>query len=511
VNEGVAPAGNSALTLDQKKTLSSLETLIEKTKMGIINAFFLIVAAFYRIKTEQLYRGTHDTFEAYFIEKWNYKRSQSYRLADAGEIGQRQEGSPRGEIIKLLDSESHYRPLAKLTVQQQDAVIDLIGAWIGWSGQQKVTPRMVESAVAVLHPPTEAALPNVAKNALVEKFEAAVDGIKQKLPAGTSKEIRLLFDQLKKKTSALGNPTRTTGIDWTEATWNPLQGCSPASAGCANCYAAKLVATRLASVYPGLATKNVGKGGKKTYVFNNIIKLLPEQLGEPLKDQIPKRYFVNSMSDLFHPKVPDDFITAVFQVMEAAHQHEFQLLTKRTDRMAKFTSEYWKDRTPPPHIWLGTSTENQKAFDERYPHLLKVKAAVRWLSIEPLIGPITFDSLEGVDWVVVGGESGSKRKMEKVWATDIRDACAKAGVPFFFKQWGEYGEDGKKLKKVKKDGLTPPSLEGVIHNAYPGEVDKAPTIDNPVKRSRERPKKSQTLAVDETPLNPEVQQPEDTK
>ena len=491
-NDPAAPGADLSLSQKEKTTLASLEEVIDKMKRGIIVAFFQMIAAFYRIKEEKLYRGTHTSFEAYFSEKWNYRRSHSYRLAGAGEIVQRQEASPRGDIIKLLDSESHYRPIAKLTADQQDEVIDLVAQWVKWGGQEEVSPRTVESAVAVLHPPTEAAAPKLAKNALAEKFEAAVEAVKQKLSADAPKDIRQLFDQLKKKAAALGNPTRTTGIDWTEATWNPLQGCSPASAGCTHCYAAKLVATRLSGVYPGLASEKTDKDGKKTYVFNNIIQLLPEQLGVPLKDRVSKRYFVNSMSDLFHAKVPDDFITAVFQVMEKARWHQFQVLTKRPERMAKFTAEYWKDKTPPAHIWLGTSTENQKALDERYPHLLKVKAAVRWLSIEPLIGPITFDSLDGVDWVVVGGESGSKRKMEKAWATDIRDACAKASVAFFFKQWGEYGEDGKKLKKLKKDGLTPPSLDGFIHNAYPGEV-----VEKPTAKRRGRPPKNSA------PLTPE--------
>ena len=482
-NAGVTEL-DERLSAEQKQTLTSLEALIGDVKRGIIKAFFLMIAAFARIKNEKLYRDTHNSFETYFTEKWHSSRSQAYRLAGAGEIVQRQGASPRGDTVKLLDSESHYRPIAKLTAEQQDKVIDVIGQWVKLSGQQEVSPRMVESAVTVLHSPTEPATPNVAKNALAEKFEAAVEAVKSKLPADTSKDICQLFDQLKKKAAAIGNPTRTTGIDWTEATWNPLHGCAPANKDCANCYAAKLVATRLANIYPGLATEKVGKDGKKTYVFNNVVLLLPEHLGVPLKDRVPKRYFVNSMSDLFHPKVPDEFITAVFQVMEKAPWHQFQVLTKRPERMAKFTTEYWKDRTPPAHIWLGTSTGHQKALDEFLPHLLNVKAAVRWLSVEPLIGPITFDSLDGIDWVVVGGESGSKRKMEKTWTTDIRDACAKAGVPFFFKQWGEYGEDGKKLKKLKKDGLTPPSLDGVIHNAYPGEAE-----DKPAMKRRGRPPK----------------------
>jgi len=491
------PKGNNAkepagpLNEQEKKVLKTYEEIIQQAKLGIMVAFFQIIAVFYRIKTEFLYRETHPSFEAYFNDKWGYGRSHAYRLADAGEIYLREKASPRGDTIKLLDSEAHYRPFVKRTVEEQDAVIDLLGRWVNMSGRQEVTPRMVESAVAVLHPPAGAAEQDERKNALVTKFETAVDDIKKQLPAGTPKDVRRLLDQLKKKTAALGNPTRKTGIDCTDATWNPLQGCSGVSAGCDNCCAAKLVATRLADVYPGLASE-VKKDGKKTYIFNNVIRLLPDQLGDPLQDRIPGRYVVNSMSDLFHDKVPDEFIEAVFDVMEKAHWHEFQVLTKRPKRMAEFTERYFKDKTPPAHIWLGTSTENQAALDERLPELLKVKTAVRWLSCEPLIGPIEFDSLDDIDWVVVGGESGSKRKMEVAWVTGIRDACAEAGVPFFFKQWADYGEDGKRIKKPKKDGLTPPALEGVIHNAYPGDQPAKPAKPaKPTVKRRGRPKKAE--------------------
>lgn len=340
---------------------------------------------------------------------------------------------------------------------------------------------------------------------LVKKFEEILDGAKAKLPPTAGKEVSRLFDQIKKKAAALGNPKRLTGIDWTDATWNPLQGCTWKSPACDNCYAAKLVATRLAHVYPGLA-KEVMKDGKKTYKFTGKILLIPTALAIPLSDKTPRRYFVNSMSDLFHKNVPDEFIDAVFAIMEKATWHEFQITTKRPDRMAKFTARYYKDRTPPTNIWLGTSVEDQDALDERLPELLKVKAAVRWLSVEPLLGPIEFESLDGLHWIVVGGESGSTRKMDAEWATSIRDACAEAGVPFFFKQWGEYGEDGEKFKKKpKKDGLTPPALDGVIHNAYPAaqeEIKEAavaaketkPTEAKPAKPTEEKPKKASKMA-----------------
>jgi protein gp37 len=195
--------------------------------------------------------------------------------------------------------------------------------------------------------------------------------------------------------------------------------------------------------------------------------LLPEKLAEPLQDKQPKRWFVNSMSDLFHKGVREEFISEVFAVMEKASWHQFQVLTKRPERMAAFTQKRYKDRQPPANIWLGTSTEDQKALDERYPHLKDTKAAVRWLSIEPMLGRINFSGTEGIDWVVVGGESGSDRRMQKTWAIEIRDQCAKARVPFFFKQWGDTDEDGKRLKRAKKDGLIPKAtLDGVVHNDY---------------------------------------------
>ena len=196
--------------------------------------------------------------------------------------------------------------------------------------------------------------------------------------------------------------------------------------------------------------------------------LLPEDLGQPLHDLTPKRYFVNSMSDLFHTEVPDDFIGAVFEVMKKAHWHQFQVLTKRPKRMAEFTTRYFETEEPPQNIWLGTSTENQDAFRTRIPWLRKTRAAVRWLSCEPLLGPIKFDSADGIDWVVAGGESDSGRQMVAGWATGLRDQCAKAQIPFFFKQWGSFDEAGHGPKREKHDKLTPPTLAGVIHNAYPG-------------------------------------------
>jgi protein gp37 len=219
------------------------------------------------------------------------------------------------------------------------------------------------------------------------------------------------------------------------------------------------VATRGADLYPGLAVK---KGD--SYAFNGKILLLPERLGTPMLNRTPTRYFVNSMSDLFHKDVPEGFISAIFDVMEKAPWHTFQVLTKRPERMAVFTQKRYRDRAPRPNIWLGTSTENQECFDKRSEHLRQVKAAVRWLSCEPLLGAIKLSSTADIEWVVAGGESKGGRPMDKKWAASLRDQCKKAGIPFFFKQWGDFNEEGAPQKE-KKDGGA--KLDGKIHHEYP--------------------------------------------
>lgn len=405
-------------------------------------------------------------FRAYALEKLGYRKSHGHRLVQAGLFLKR--ASPRGDARRILVSEAHIRPLTGLTDAEQDTVVETLKTWQAWVPKAVVTPKWVEAAVICVRPagsPKTEPTPNAE---MVARVLEVIAELRRSLPERVDKSREQFIAQLEKKVRAMAQPPRKTGIEWTEATWNPLHGCGWKSAGCDHCYAAKLMATRLAFRYPGLAVKKE-KGSPIPFLFTGKILLDPRRLAEPLADLVPKRYFVNSMSDLFHSKVPDDFIAAVFDVMEKATWHQFQVLTKRPERMAEFTTKRYAKRKPPAHIWLGASTENQAAFDERHEHLRNTKAAVRWLSCEPLLGPIKLGKCEGLDWVVVGGESGSKRQMLKEWATLLRDQCAKHGVKFFFKQWGDYNEEGER-KKAKKDGLTPTTLDGVIHDDYPADL-----------------------------------------
>lgn len=212
-------------------------------------------------------------------------------------------------------------------------------------------------------------------------------------------------------------------IEWTDATWNPITGCTKISAGCDNCYAERF-AERFRSV-PG-----------HPFERGFDLTIRPERLTQPLAWTKPRLIFVNSMSDLFHKEVPRDHIAKVFDTMERAHWHIYQVLTKRSTLRMKFLNDRYKTRAPPSHIWFGVSVEDPQATS-RIVHLRKAKAAVRFLSIEPLIAPVGKLDLRGIDWVIVGGESGPRaRPMDSRWAIDIRNQCTGAGVAFFFKQWG---------------------------------------------------------------------------
>jgi protein gp37 len=219
-------------------------------------------------------------------------------------------------------------------------------------------------------------------------------------------------------------------IEWTDATWNPVTGCTKLSPGCKNCYA-----LTFAERFRGTPGHPFEQG------FD--LRLWPERLELPLAWKAPKRIFVNSMSDLFHERIPDSFIDHVFITMARADWHEFQVLTKRPERMARYVAsrlDWFADmRARCPHIWLGTSVENQK-YVERAEIVAKLPSAVRFLSCEPLLGPLDLRHVlrgDRVNWVIAGGESGHRaRPMDPAWVTDIRDQCQGAGVPFFFKQWG---------------------------------------------------------------------------
>jgi protein gp37 len=219
-----------------------------------------------------------------------------------------------------------------------------------------------------------------------------------------------------------------SSIEWTQSTWNPTTGCDRTSAGCDHCYALTL-SKRLKAM--GVA-KYQRDGDSRTSGPGFGVTLHPDVLMVPRSWKSPRLVFVNSMSDLFHEQVPTDFIRDVFEVMADTPQHTYQVLTKRSRRLAKMA-----DCLPwPANVWMGVSVENHR-YRFRIDHLREVPAAVRFLSAEPLLGPLRKLELEGIAWVIVGGESGpGARPMDHCWATDIRDRCVDSGVAFFFKQWG---------------------------------------------------------------------------
>lgn len=226
---------------------------------------------------------------------------------------------------------------------------------------------------------------------------------------------------------------RTT-IEWTEVTWNPVAGCTPVSPGCHNCYAARM-ALRLAAMPNGSGLKYQGTARRTQSgraVFTGRVNLDADSLEEPLRWRAPRTVFVNSMSDLFHETIPFSFIEAVFDVMAASPQHQFQVLTKRPERVRELADHLqW-----PENIWLGVSVE-LPAYYSRIRDLRRIPAAVRFLSCEPLLARLPRLPLRGIDWVIVGGESGpGARPMREDWVLNIRDRCIARGVPFFFKQWG---------------------------------------------------------------------------
>jgi protein gp37 len=240
-----------------------------------------------------------------------------------------------------------------------------------------------------------------------------------------------------------------SAIEWTDATWNPVRGCTKISDGCKHCYA-ETFAERFRGV----------KGHSYEQGFD--LRLVPEKLAEPLRWRNPKMIFVNSMSDLFHENVPDEYVVAVAEVMVAAKWHTYQVLTKRSDRLRELLNTSLHFAANQKHIWWGVSVENKKYGLPRVQNLQKAEAEVRFLSVEPLLEDLGKFSLSGIDWVIVGGESGhGARPMKKEWVVSVRDQCKREDVPFFFKQWG-----GVRKKAVgrKLDGKTYDEFPQRIHH-----------------------------------------------
>lgn len=242
-------------------------------------------------------------------------------------------------------------------------------------------------------------------------------------------------------------------IEWTEQTWNPTTGCTKVSPGCKHCYA-ETMAARLTAM------------GASGYQNGFKLTLQPSRLEQPLKRKKPTTYFVNSMSDLFHEEVPDDFLDDVFDVIRATPQHTYQILTKRAERLP----EYFSERDCPDNVWLGVSVEDRKHGIPRIQHLQQVDAKIRFLSVEPLIEDLGRFDLTSIHWVIVGGESGPKaRPMQPEWVDAIRQLADEAGSAFFFKQWGTWGSDGIKRNKHKNGR----ALNGKSYDEYPASASCA--------------------------------------
>lgn len=253
-------------------------------------------------------------------------------------------------------------------------------------------------------------------------------------------------------------------IEWTDATWNPVRGCTKISPGCKHCYAESF-AERFRGV-PG-----------HPYEQGFDLRLVPDKLADPLRWTTPKRVFVNSMSDLFHEEVPDSYILAVAQVMKLANWHTFQVLTKRSERMRDLLNGPLRIFADEPHIWWGVSVEDRQYGICRVEHLRATSAAVRFLSIEPLLEELGALDLAGISWVIVGGESGpGARPLHPSWVASIRDQCIQAHISFFFKQWGGVHKrqtgrqlDGRTYDEMPPHHITPvpaPQLRGELIEVF---------------------------------------------
>ncbi|MBI2497840.1 MAG: phage Gp37/Gp68 family protein [Opitutae bacterium] len=251
-------------------------------------------------------------------------------------------------------------------------------------------------------------------------------------------------------------------IEWTDATWNPVRGCTKVSPGCKHCYA-ETFAERFRGV----------KGHPFQFGFD--LRLVPEKLGDPIRWSTPKRIFVNSMSDLFHPDVADSYIESVCSVMLAANWHTYQILTKRADRMSRLLQTKLRAAARSPHIWWGVSVENKAHGLPRIDLLREADVSVAFLSIEPLLEDLGHFSLKNIDWVIVGGESGpGARPLEADWVRSIRAQCRAQKAPFFFKQWGgvRKAEAGREL-----DGRIYDEFPEISANPVPSSGDRAQLLD----------------------------------
>ena len=241
-------------------------------------------------------------------------------------------------------------------------------------------------------------------------------------------------------------------IEWTEQTWNPSAGCTKISSGCQNCYA-ETMAIRLQAM--GV------EGYENGFKFN----LVPSRLNDPYKRKKPTVFFVNSMSDIFHKDMPEEYLDRIFEIIENTPQHTYQILTKRANRMY----DYFSKKPVPSNIWLGVTVDNRKEGLPRIDKLRKIKATVLFLSVEPLLENIGAIKLTNIDWVIVGGESGNRaRPMEKEWVLNIKRQCEKNDVAFFFKQWGTWGAD--KVKRNKK--LNGKEIDGKIWQQFPEVIEQ---------------------------------------
>lgn len=236
-------------------------------------------------------------------------------------------------------------------------------------------------------------------------------------------------------------------IEWTEQTWNPATGCTKISPGCKHCYA-ETMANRLQA----MSTPGYDNGFK--------LSLMPSRLSQPLNRKKPTMYFVNSMSDLFHEDIPDDYLDQIFKVIRQTPRHTYQILTKRAIRMR----EYFIDRKVPDNVWLGVTVEDREYGIPRIDELRHIPAKIRFLSVEPLLEHLGSFDLSNIHWVIVGGESGAKaRPMKPEWVSSIRRQCEEAGSTFFFKQWGTWGADGIKRNKHLNGRV----LDGTVWDNYP--------------------------------------------